>query len=102
MPLVFIGGNDYAEVQDRLWLFAVLGGLLSILQLLVYAGLAKRGRATKYLIGVGVVVLIGIGSRADGVTELAVLVAVVDTAVVLVLVALQMFRHRREDAPAVS
>ena len=54
------------------------------------------------MIGVGVVVLIGIGSRADGVTELAVLVAVVDTAVVLVLVALQMFRHRREDAPAVS
>lgn len=99
LALVFIGGDDYAGVQDKLWLFAVLGGLLSVLQLLVYAGLAKRGRATKYLIAAGVVALVGLGSTAASVTALAVTVAIIDGSVVALLVALQMFRHRREAAP---
>lgn len=97
LALVFIGGDDYAGVQDELWLFAVLGGLLSVLQLLVYAGLAKRGRATKYLIAAGVVALVGVGSTATSVTTLAITVAIIDGSVVALLVALQMFRHRRES-----
>ena len=72
LALVFIGGDDYDEVQDRLWLFATLGGLLSVLQLLVYAGLAKRGRWTKYLVTLGVIALIGVGALAGSVTALAV------------------------------
>ncbi|KRB75912.1 polysaccharide biosynthesis protein [Nocardioides sp. Root190] len=98
LALVFIGGDDYAGVQDQLWLFAVLGGLLSVLQLLVYAGLAKRGRATKYLIGIGVVVLVAAGATTDSVLGLALTVAAVDALVVALLIALQMFRHRRETA----
>jgi O-antigen/teichoic acid export membrane protein len=102
VALVFIGGKEYAGVQDRLWLFAVLGALLSVLQLLVYAGLARRGVATKYLVALGVVALIGLGSLASSVTSLVVTVACVDTAVLVVLIALQMLRHRAdaESAPA--
>jgi O-antigen/teichoic acid export membrane protein len=96
LALVFIGGNDYAGVQDRLWLFAVLGGLLSVLQLLVYAGLAKRGRATKYLIAAGVLVLVVAGATAETVLGLATTVAAVDLFVVLLLIGLQMIRHKRE------
>ncbi len=98
LALTFIGGEDYAGVQDQLWLFAVLGSLLAVLQLLVYAGLAKRGRATKYLIGAGVVVLVGAGAVADSVRGLALTVAAVDAFVVLLLIALQMFRHKRASA----
>lgn len=98
LALVFIGGDDYAGVQDQLWLFAVLGGLLSVLQLLVYAGLAKRGRATKYLIATGVVVLVAAGAMADSVLGLALTVAAVDAFVVLLLIVLQAFRHKREAA----
>ncbi|WGX94603.1 oligosaccharide flippase family protein [Nocardioides sp. L-11A] len=102
LALVFIGGAEYAEVEDRLWMFAVLGALLALLQMLVYAGLASRGAATKYLVGIGVVALVIGGSQADGVTGLATTVGIVDLAVLLVLVALQVFRHRRDDelAPA--
>ncbi|WP_408899207.1 lipopolysaccharide biosynthesis protein [Nocardioides sp. R1-1] len=100
LALVFIGGDDYAEVRDRLWMFAVLGALLSLLQLLVYAGLAARGVATKYLVGVGVVALVGAGALASSVTELAATVAVVDLAVLLVLIVLQVVRHRRDDDAA--
>lgn len=95
LALVFIGGDDYAGVQDQLWLFAVLGGLLSVLQLLVYAGLAKRGRATKYLIATGVVVLVVAGAMAESVLGLALTVAGVDAFVVALLIVLQAFRHKR-------
>lgn len=95
LALVFIGGDDYAGVQDRLWLFAVLGGLLSVLQLLVYAGLAKRGRTTKYLIAAGVLVLVVAGTSAESVLGLATTVAAVDAVAVALLVLLQVFRHRR-------
>ncbi|KAA1417862.1 oligosaccharide flippase family protein [Nocardioides humilatus] len=95
LALVFIGGNDYEDVQSRLWLFAVLGGLLSVLQLLVYAGLAKRGRWTKYLVTLGVLALVGLGSLADSLTRLAVTVAVIDVVVVVLLVALQVFRGKK-------
>lgn len=101
LALVFIGGDDYAGVQDQLWLFAVLGGLLSVLQLLVYAGLAKRGRATKYLIASGVVVLVVAGAMADSVLGLALTVAAVDAFVVVLLIVLQAVRHKREaETPA--
>ncbi|WP_436698727.1 oligosaccharide flippase family protein [Nocardioides sp. BYT-33-1] len=102
VALVFIGGQEYAEVADRLWMFAVLGALLALLQMLVYAGLASRGAATKYLVGTGVVALVITGALASTVTGLATTVAIVDLVVLCVLLALQAFRHRRDDelAPA--
>jgi O-antigen/teichoic acid export membrane protein len=100
VALVFIGGQEYAEVADRLWMFAVLGALLALLQMLVYAGLASRGAATKYLVGTGVVALVITGALASTVTGLATTVAIVDLVVLCVLLALQAFRHRREEVPA--
>ncbi|MFD0804596.1 lipopolysaccharide biosynthesis protein [Nocardioides caeni] len=100
LALVFIGGDEYGEVRDLLWLFAVLGALLAVLQLLVYAGLARRGRATKYLVAVGVVVMISAGSTAGDPTALATMVAVVDAVLLAVLLTLQLVRHRREAADA--
>ncbi|WP_261376670.1 lipopolysaccharide biosynthesis protein [Nocardioides sp. J9] len=99
LALVFIGGDDYAGVRDDLWLFAVLGSLLAVLQLLVYAGLARRGRTTKWIIAAGVVALVSAGAVADAVRELAVTVAVVDVVVVVLLIGLQVVRHRRMAAP---
>jgi len=95
LALVFIGGNEYDDVQGRLWLFATLGGLLSVLQLLVYAGLAKRGRWTKYLVTLGVIAMVAAGALAGTVTTLAVTVAIVDVVVVALLVALQVFRGKK-------
>ncbi|MEQ6901729.1 oligosaccharide flippase family protein [Nocardioides sp. YIM 152588] len=97
IAVVFVGGQEYAEVTDWLWLFALLGALLSVLQLLVYAGLAKRGAATKYVVAGGVVLLVVLGRMATSFSGLALTVAAVDAAVVALLLALQMVRHRRPD-----
>lgn len=94
LALTFVGGQEYAEVEDRLWLFAVLGGLLSLLQLLVYAGLAKRGRWTKYIVSAGVAAMVALGSTATTLTGLAVTVAVIDAVVVALLLVLQVLRTR--------
>ncbi|MCL2542925.1 MAG: polysaccharide biosynthesis protein [Nocardioidaceae bacterium] len=95
----FIGGSEYSGVTDKLWLFAIIGGLLSLLQLLVYGGLAKRGRTTKYIVAVSVAALIGFGLLADSVIGLALTVAAIDAATVVVLMALHLLQ-RPTPAPA--
>ena len=45
VALVFVGGAEYAEIEDQLWLFAVLGTVLAMLQLLVYARARPPGPA---------------------------------------------------------
>ena len=46
--MIFVGGEEYAEIEPRLWLFAMLGTLLSMLQLLVYSVLARQGQRSVY------------------------------------------------------
>ena len=50
------------EVQDHLWLFAVLGTLLSVTQLMVYAVLARRGKRSTYLVWAALVAAVLLGS----------------------------------------
>ena len=61
LALVFVGGQEYAEIQSRLWLFAVLGTVLAMLQLLVYSVLARQGQRSVYLVWGALVVLVGVG-----------------------------------------
>ena len=61
LALVFVGGSEYAEVQDQLWLFAVLGTVLSLLQLLIYSVLARQGTKSVYLVWFALVVLLVVG-----------------------------------------
>ena len=54
LAVTFIGGREYADLQDRLWLFAALGTLLAMLQLMVYNVVARQHQRT---------VLRGLGAR---------------------------------------
>jgi O-antigen/teichoic acid export membrane protein len=44
LAMIFVGGSAFAEIEPRLWVFALLGTVLSMVQLLVYAVLARQGR----------------------------------------------------------
>ena len=44
LALVFVGGAAYAAVQPDLWLFAVLGTVIAMIQLLVQTALARAHR----------------------------------------------------------
>ena len=91
-----VDGEALHQVQDRLWLFAVLGTLMSVTQLLVYAVLARRGRRSIYLVWLALVAATVGGSLThsiDGLLAVMIVVMVVCTALLLVI-------SLRVDAPA--
>ena len=57
-------------VEGHLWLFAVLGTLLSIAQLLVYATLARQGRRSIHLVWAALVVCVLAGAATATPTQL--------------------------------
>jgi O-antigen/teichoic acid export membrane protein len=92
LTLVFVGGSAYSEVSDRLWLFALLGTILSMLQLLVYAVLARSGRRPVLLVWGAFVVVLVVGLTTSSVTSLLTLVLACDT---VLLVGLLLTDARR-------
>jgi O-antigen/teichoic acid export membrane protein len=99
LALAFVGGAAYTQVSDQLWLFAVLGTVLSMLQLLVYAVLARSGRRPVLLVWVAFAVLILGGLRASTVTGLLATVLTVDS-LLLVALLLTDVLWRRLPEPA--
>jgi O-antigen/teichoic acid export membrane protein len=99
VALEFVGGDAYAEIESLLWLFAVLGTVLALLQLIVYSVLARQGTRSTYLIWVAVVALLTGCSTADSVRELLITVTLIDGALLAVLMVISVWRMR-ETQPA--
>lgn len=95
----FVGGAKYVEVEPRLWLFAILGTLLSMIQLVVYSVLARQGKRSVYVVWVALLTLIGAGLTADSVLGLVTIVVLVDLALLIVLLGVSAW-FLRESAPA--
>lgn len=83
--MIFVGGSDFGEVEDLLWVFALLGTVLAMLQLQVYAVLARQARRSVLLVWAALGVIVVLGLRADSVGGLLGVVFGVDAAVLLVL-----------------
>jgi O-antigen/teichoic acid export membrane protein len=92
LATVFVGGGAYAEVSGHLWIFALLGTVLAMLQLLVYAVLARLGRRPVLLVWAAVVVLVGLGLTTSSVSGLLVVVLTVDAVLLAALVATDVRR----------
>jgi len=98
LAMVFVGGADFREVEDLLWVFAVLGTLLAMLQLQVYAVLARQGRRTVVLVWAALAVVVALGLRTDSVIGLVGVVVTVD-AVLLAVLTVASLRLAREPDP---
>ncbi len=94
VALIFIGGDKFAEIADRLWLFAIIGTVLSLLQLLVYSVVARQSQWSVYLIWTALVVLAVTATQVHTVVGLAVTVCLVDGALFVVLLAISLWRLR--------
>jgi O-antigen/teichoic acid export membrane protein len=88
LAMVFVGGGEYAAIEPRLWAFALLGTLLSMLQLLVYAVIARQGRRTVLLVWAGLAAMIALGLTTSSVGGLLTIVVGVDTALLAALIAI--------------
>ncbi len=94
LALVFVGGHDYAQIEGVLWRFALLGTLLSMLQLLVYSVLARQARRPVALVWLALLLVAGLGQLATSWTGLLDLVLAVDSGLFVVLLAIGLPRLR--------
>ncbi|MFE6510616.1 lipopolysaccharide biosynthesis protein [Nocardioides sp. NPDC057767] len=95
LAMIFIGGPDYAEIEGLLWVFAILGTVLSVLQLLVYSVLARRSRLSAYLLWIAVVAVLGLGAVQTTAEGLVWAVLGIDATLVAVLLAATFWRLSR-------
>lgn len=99
LALVFVGGHQYLHVQDRLWEFAVLGTVLSMLQLLVYSVLARQARRSVYAIWVALLAVAVFGRLSGSYQDLVGVVVLVDGCLFAVLLAISLVSLREPDGP---
>jgi O-antigen/teichoic acid export membrane protein len=101
LAMVFVGGAEFGEVEDLLWVFAVLGTVLAMLQLQVYAVLARQGRRTVLLVWAALVVAVALGLRTDSVVGLVGVVVAVDSVLLVVLTVVSLRISRTAPPPPV-
>jgi O-antigen/teichoic acid export membrane protein len=102
LALVFVGGHEYTQVQDQLWVFAVVGTVLSMLQLLVYSVLARQARYAVYTIWAALVAVVVLGRLSADFADLVGVVVLVDGCLfgVLLAVSLRSLRAGAGRSPA--
>jgi O-antigen/teichoic acid export membrane protein len=98
LAVVFVGGAEYDGIEGSLWLFAVLGTLLSMLQLLVYSVVARQARNSILILWAGLGVLIVAGLTSDSVRELVTRVIAVDAGLFVLLLAGSLWRLRESQS----
>lgn len=99
VAMIFVGGSNFGEVEDLLWVFAVLGTVLAMLQLQVYAVLARQGRRTVMLVWGALAAVVALGLQVDTVAGLVGVVVGVDTALLVVLTVISLRIATRPTPP---
>jgi O-antigen/teichoic acid export membrane protein len=94
LALIFVGGDEYAEIDGQLWVFAVLGTVLSLLQLLIYAVLARQGTRSVWLVWASLLALLAAASQVGSLTDLLLVVVGIDAVLFLLLLAISLYRLR--------
>jgi O-antigen/teichoic acid export membrane protein len=97
LALVFVGGHEYREIAASLWVFAILGTALSMLQLLVYSVLARQGRRSVYLVWAAFVVVVCVGYFVTTLHQLITLVVSTDLVLFVVLLGVGLYSLRKDD-----
>jgi len=92
VALTFIGGSEYVAIRDQLWVFALLGTVLSTIQLLVYSVVARQSRRSVYFVWAALVALALGATQVSTVTGMLTMVLVIDTVLMVVLLAVSLWR----------
>jgi O-antigen/teichoic acid export membrane protein len=85
LAVTFVGGPEYADLQDKLWVFAALGTLLAMLQLMIYNIVARQRQRTVLLVWAALVALVAAATAVDSLDSLLVVVVGIDAALFVVL-----------------
>lgn len=94
LAMIFVGGDSYSEIESRLWMFALLGTALSMLQLLVYSVLARQGQRSVYFVWAALVAVVAAGSQVTTLDGLLTVVILVDLTLLAILIGLSLWLVR--------
>lgn len=94
LALEFVGGEQYSSIQASLPMFAVVGTLLAMTQVLVYSAIAGRHARSVWLVWATVGAFVVVALTADSATELLHFKLVAD---VVLLLALSAYVFTRSD-----
>lgn len=97
LALAFVGGAAYAPVQGDLALFAVLGTVLAMVQLLVYSALAQQHPRAVVSLWVALAATVALASTAGSASELLLLKLGVDAVLLVVLAVHLLVASPRAD-----
>lgn len=100
LAVTFVGGPQYAELQDWLWVFAGLGTLLAMLQLMVYNVVARQKQRAVFVIWAALAALLVVGPTMHTVSGLLFTVLVVDGILLAVLLVRAGLRSQPSEAAA--
>ncbi|MEO7351843.1 MAG: polysaccharide biosynthesis protein [Marmoricola sp.] len=100
LAVIFVGGHQYASIRHDLWVFALLGTVLSMLQLLIYSVLARQARRAVLLVWGALAAVVAFGQLADSVNALMLLVLGVDLALLLALLVVAVLHTQRAAVSA--
>ncbi len=85
LAVTFVGGAEYAEIQDQLWLFALLGTILAMLQVMVYNVVARQRQRSVLFIWAALVTLLVVAPFIGSVATLLTAVLAIDSLLFVVL-----------------
>jgi O-antigen/teichoic acid export membrane protein len=102
LALLFVGGDDFAPVKDDLWKFAIVGTLLSMVQLLVYSALARRQGRAVIMIWTSLALLVVLALVANAATSLVLVVVAIDGLLFLALLGVALSGGRARMAPSIE
>ncbi len=94
LAMVFVGGDQYLPVEGSLWVFALLGAVLSMVQLVVYSVLARQANKSVLLVWAALVTVLALGSRTESFGDLLRVVVLTDLTLLVTLVAISLWRLR--------
>jgi O-antigen/teichoic acid export membrane protein len=93
LAVVFVGGSEYSAIRNELWVFALLGTVLSTLQLLIYSVLARQARRAVVLVWAALLAVVAVGQLAESVNGLLAVVLGIDAVLLLALLAVAVLHH---------
>ncbi len=86
LAITFVGGPAYSEIEPLIGLFAVLGTILAMVQLMVYEVVARQHRASIFVIWAGLAAVASTALWVETERDLLFSVTAIDLAVLLTLV----------------
>jgi O-antigen/teichoic acid export membrane protein len=103
LALVFVGGESYQEIADELWVFAILGTVLAMLQPLVYSVLARQGQRSAYLVWAALAIMVTLGLTCTTMAGLLSVVISIDAVLLtaLLVISLHVVRAGPSEDPTI-